>query len=169
MKKLNILDIEIALMQHLNIRQNIIVPNVFWGMGFMHECDLFVMSKNNYGHEIEIKTSRADLKADLKKWHGHRNDKISRLSFAIPDYMEKDIALIPEKAGILIIERVRYEHSEEFYIRVFEKRRAKINNRYKFTDKERCKLAELGCMRILGFKETIRNNFLYNRQMELNL
>ncbi len=41
------LDIEIAVSSHFGIRQNTIVPNLFWGM-FTYELDLLVLSKGGY-------------------------------------------------------------------------------------------------------------------------
>lgn len=60
------LEMEIALMRELNIRKNIIVPNVSFGMyfkgyGALHECDLLCLSKSGYATEIEIKIIKSDL------------------------------------------------------------------------------------------------------------
>ncbi len=75
-----ILDIECALATYFDPRRNLIVPNVWWGMGLNHECDLMVMTRSGYVYEVEIKTSKADLVRDLKKPHGHGDDKIRKLS-----------------------------------------------------------------------------------------
>lgn len=84
-------------------RKMIVVANVSWGMG-VHECDLLGVTTAGYAHEIEIKISRADLRADQKKTHGHDNRKIKYLWFAGPEYLTQDlIELAPERAGIIII------------------------------------------------------------------
>ena len=87
-------------------RQNIVVPNVSWGL-FVHECDLFVLTKNGYGIEVEIKVSRADLIKDRTKSHGHNNIKIKKLFFAIPEKLNQPdtIAHIPERAGIIVVDK----------------------------------------------------------------
>lgn len=41
------LDMEVAVMEHFGVRQNLIVPNVWWGMGLNHECDMLVLTKSN--------------------------------------------------------------------------------------------------------------------------
>ena len=87
-------------------RQNIVIPNVSWGL-FVHECDLFVLTKNGYGVEIEIKVSRADLINDKTKSHGHNNIKIKKLFFAIPERLNTPeiIIHIPERAGIIVVDK----------------------------------------------------------------
>jgi hypothetical protein len=147
MKKLNCLDIEIAVADFFNPRLNIIVPNISWGL-FLHECDMLVLTKSGYAYEIEIKTDKYDLIKDSKKKHGHFNVKLSRLYFAIPNYLSECIQHIPEHAGILIV-------SEGGFVEL--KRQPKIKNEYKFTEQERLKLAELGTMRIWNLKRIIRN------------
>ena len=163
--KISCLDIEIAVMKYFGIRKHLIVPNISWGM-FIHECDLFIMTKANYGYEIEIKTNRADLKKDQSKRHNHNSYRIKRLYFAIPDYLKKDIDLIPKRAGILVVDRYKYVFKDDWYWGCIKIREAEINGKYKFTDEERLKLAELGTMRILGLKETIRN---HSMQLKLEI
>ncbi len=143
------LDIEIAVSKYFNPRANLIVPNVSWGLD-LHEVDLLVLTKNNYAYEIEIKTSRTDLRADQKKRHGHRNGKISRLYFALPvDLCEwRNLELISERAGILVIDAEG---------RCKQIRKAVQSHNYQFTDKQRLALARLGTMRIWGMKEQIRS------------
>lgn len=158
MKKLNCLDIENAIANFFNPRLNIIVPNVSWGL-FLHECDILVLTKSGYAYEIEIKTDKYDLIKDSKKKHGHWNIKLSRLYFAIPDYLREYTQHIPERAGILIV-------SEGGFVEL--KRKPEIKNEYKFTREERLKLAELGTMRIWNLKRIIRNLNNENRSLRNN-
>lgn len=65
-KKLKTIDIEVAVATYLNVRTNLIVPNISWGM-FLHECDLLVLTPAGFAWEIEIKTTKADLIKDQKK------------------------------------------------------------------------------------------------------
>lgn len=152
------IDIEIAVMKYCNIRQNIIVPNISWGIvdrgGCLHEIDICVLTKSNYATEIEIKTSKADLIADKKKLHGHYHRLIKYLYFAVPEEL-KEIALIeiPIRAGLYVIKEYKGENH------VLKIRPASVNrNAVPWTDHQRQKLSELGTMRILGLKEKISNS-----------
>jgi hypothetical protein len=69
------IEVEEAVARMFGIRQNIIVPNISWGMG-LHECDLLIIRKSGYAVEVEIKVSRWDLRKDLKKTHGHQSGRI---------------------------------------------------------------------------------------------
>jgi hypothetical protein len=156
LNKITTIEIETRLAGYFNYRQNIIVPNISWGLN-LHECDLLVLRKSGYATEIEIKISKSDLKADLKKGHNHTDkaNRISELYFAIPDYMIDCVYLIPEDAGILILKRNQYYHHFNF-LEVKRLRKAKINkNRSKFCDNEILKLAHLGTMRIWKLKQNI--------------
>jgi hypothetical protein len=152
-KKLTTLDIEIAVMEFFGVRQNLIVPNVYWGMGFSHELDLLVITKSGYGIEIEIKISRSDMIADTKKSHKHNSPKIKRLYFAIPEtLLDSCFDLIPDEAGILIVKQSRYG----YYLPI-KHREAKIKSRYKFSESERDKLLHLAAMRIITMKRQMRD------------
>lgn len=55
--------------QTFNRKYLVVVPNCNWTG---HECDLLVVTENLRIIDVEIKISRADLKADAKKekwWH----------------------------------------------------------------------------------------------------
>ena len=154
-------DIEIAIARYLNPRQNLIVPNVSWGLG-LYEKDLLVLTQSGYAWEIEIKVSLSDLIADKKKIHHHYSEKIKRLYFAVPEALqEKALLHIPDRAGLFIIGTseehrrncVRYGLTNP-YVRLIKS--PKINQlARKFTDKEIKKLYELAAMRIWSLKEVI--------------
>lgn len=78
------LDIEIAVAKYFGHRQHLIVPNISWGLGFSHELDVLVMTRAGYVTEIEIKTTKADLKRDLLKRHQHQSPKIRQHFIAVP-------------------------------------------------------------------------------------
>ena len=146
------IEMEIIVIAHHNPRINIIVPNISWGMyraglPSLHECDILVLSKNNYATEIEIKISRADLLKDSKKWHRHQHKLIKKLFYAIPSYLE-DIALetIPDTAGLYI------EHNNK--LKMIRKAKARPDA-LKWTSDERYQLARLGTLRILDLKRKI--------------
>lgn len=151
MAKVNSTEMECAVARFLNPRANLIVPNVSWGMG-VHECDLFVLTNADYAWEVEIKVSKADLKKDAEKWHGHVSNRIRRLYFAVPDYLSDAIDMIPDRAGVLVF------HPEEkrFWKRVTKLREAETNKTaQKLTDVERYKLARLGALRIWALKRKL--------------
>jgi hypothetical protein len=158
--KLRAVDIELAVSAHFGVRANLIVPNVSWGLR-VHECDLLILSKAGYATEVEIKVTKYDLIKDKDKKHAHVNVKIAALYFAIPDYLENCIEHVPEHAGIITVGQKqmirRYgTHGPlvEFTdVAVLRKPRPHYN--YKFSDKERYKLARLGAMRIWGLKKKI--------------
>ena len=153
----------IAIARHFDTRLNIIVPNVSWGIG-LHECDVLVITKAGYAIEVEIKTSKADIKADLKKRHSHENKKLRSLIFAIPKNLEHCSDLIPERAGIITIERLETQrptrdnvigpNPSRLYCSIL--RKAKINTHAsKLSDTDILHVAKLGVMRMWNMKEKL--------------
>ena len=65
--KLSVHDIEDAIILRYTrgIRNDIVVPNVSWGMGINYEADLIVLNRQGYATEYEIKRSYSDFVADL--------------------------------------------------------------------------------------------------------
>ena len=142
------IEIEYAVARHFGIRTHLIIPNVSWGF-FIHECDLLIVSKSGYLTEVEIKISASDLKKDVEKKHGHKDDRIKNFYFAIPQKLHKDkyIEFIPENAGILIV-------NERGYINVWRKPLINKNAKSISIDDELL-LARLGTMRIWGLKKKL--------------
>ena len=150
------IEIEVALMKALDIRTNIIVPNVSWGIAGLHECDLLVLSKSNYATEIEIKISKYDLKNESKKFHNHTHNHINKFYFAVPEEL-KEFALeyIPDRAGLFTIKKF-IDSSLKERVHVNTIRLAKKNkSSHQWTDVERNKLTRLGTMRIYKLKEKL--------------
>ena len=83
----------------------VVLPRARWGLerwGIRHECDLLALSRSGMLHEIEIKISRADLRADAEKRHQHTSSAISRLWYAVPLEMEAyALEQIPAAAGLV--------------------------------------------------------------------
>ena len=150
---MNSLDIEIAVAQHIGHRQHLIVPNVWWGLGFLHELDLAVLTKSGRLWEVEIKVSKSDMKADKKKYHGHMDpmNRISRLYFAVPETLKSCIDLIPETAGFLVV----LNRNNRTYVEETRKPKT-IKSARQLTDDERHKLYHLGAMRIWGLKKKLQ-------------
>jgi hypothetical protein len=146
---------ECALASYFDYRQNLIVPCVHWGFGLdMHECDLLMMSKHGYLTEIEIKVTRADLRADAKKTHGHRHARIKYLWFALPDYLENAIQFVPERAGIILVQPWEPGYQSGPKCRKIRTPTC-VKHAPKMTDRERYKLARLGTLRIWNLKRQI--------------
>jgi len=153
-KPITTLEMEVALMHYLNVRVNLIVPNLSWGL-INYEADIVSLTKSGYATEIEIKISKSDLKADFKKRIQHNSNYFKYFYYAVPLDM-KDFALdiIPERAGLFVVRR----RDDERVLKVIKVRDAKENPMHKkWSDKDRMKLAELGCMRILGLKRKLIN------------
>lgn len=149
---------EVALASYFNYRVNLIVPNTYWGLGYdMHECDLLMVSRAGYVTEIEIKISRADLRRDAKKAHGHENKAIKYLYFALPTYLENCVDLVPERAGIILVRPGNnvpgvYPHKPKC-----KRIRDPICRKHaqKMNDRERYKVARLGALRIWDLKRKL--------------
>ena len=76
---------------------------MIWRNIVNHECDMLIVTKNQYLTEVEIKISLSDLKADFKKEHQHKDENIKNFYYAFPEEMkEKALELIPKDCGILI-------------------------------------------------------------------
>ena len=149
---------EIALMQYLNPRVNLVVPNVYWGIrGLNHECDLVKLTRNNYATEIEIKVSKADLKRDKEKRHQHKSILFKYFYFAVPaGLVNFALEEIPERAGLFSVEKHETDPYALPWHSVTKIRKAKQNKQCKaWTDAGRYKLAALGTLRILGLKKKI--------------
>lgn len=146
----SLIAMEDAIARLFGIRQNIIVPNISWGI-FIHECDLLIIRPSGYAIEVEIKRSKADLKNDFKKSHGHIDVRIQKLYYAIPEELLASCeSLIPETAGIIIV----YQARGGIWARIH--REIKANKaRRKLTDAEILKVAKLGCMRIWNLKHKL--------------
>jgi len=140
-------EIEFALAKYYNPRLCNIIPNVSWGAG-IHECDLLVIKRSKWAIEIEIKISKSDMKADLKKEHQHKHELISKLYYAMPvDIYEQCKDIIPIYAGIYVIDN-------SLFVKCI--REATINkDARKLTDKEITNILRLGNMRTWSMREKI--------------
>lgn len=164
MKRITTAEMEIALARYFNFRQNLIVPNVSWGLYLnrtcLHECDLLILTKSGYLWEVEIKISKSDLVADKKKNHGHRHDSIKRLYFAIPEHINTDCCIehIPKRAGVIVVKNkenlLRGGYKTNYWY-CKQERKPKEEKGHQLTEKERFKVARLGAMRIWGLKDKL--------------
>jgi len=165
LSKLTTPKLELIVANYFNERQNLIVPNVYWGWGLDYEADLVIVSTAGYATEIELKISRADLKADAKKKHCHNAPIFRKLYFAMPLEIV-DLELIPERAGIFAYGKhtvEKHNHKLGPVIPTYDWtgleiiRQAKLNKSApRVTDAERMKLGHLAAMRIWNIKAELK-------------
>ncbi len=164
--------VEVAVAMLLNYRVYTIVPNVSYGLGLHHECDMLALDKQGRFTEIEIKVSASDLKADFKKWHEHKSKFISRLMYAMPiELCEKYQDLIPSHCGIIAIKEIKFYKWEKIkrgsdkvkYVEhqgwkaEFFRQAKHDKNKEKPSDKIIKEFMRLGCMRIWSLKSKNNN------------
>lgn len=144
---------ELAVVELLNFRTYVIVPNVSWGLGLNHECDLLAMDTNHKFTEIEIKISKSDLMKDFEKGHGHQSRYISRLIYAVPQHLvETALKSIPDDAGLISVEWVP-KYGGQFQARWVKKKKHK--QLPPVPQSIISKFLELGCMRIWTLKQKL--------------
>lgn len=157
MDKLHSGHVEVLVARLLGYRKNTIVPNVSWGLGLNHECDLLVLDGQDRFTEIEIKISQADFRADFKKGHSHRHRYISRLVYAMPlEIIEKNLDRFPPGVGIIAITGTNNMVSNPYpkIIRYAQwYRQVKHKKGIAVPPDVIRKFMELGCMRIWSLKE----------------
>lgn len=156
------LEIEIKLMQELNIRTNLIVCNVTPLSGLVRfETDLLSLSKSGYTTGVEIKTSKSDLKNDLKKRQWKNLEKVhagksgleryfepyKHFYYAVPeDLVEETKIQVPSWCGIYSVGKRVKEVRKAKQILPYDKTR-------KWSKDDRLSLARLGAMRVLNMKK----------------
>jgi hypothetical protein len=149
------IEIEEAVARLFGIRQHIIVPNASWGLG-LHECDLLIVRPSGYAIEVEIKTSKADLKQDAKKSHGHYSEKIKQLYFAVPkDLYDAACEYAPFDAGIITVAASDPEWRLGKLFAHIERESPIRKNARPLNEKEILKAATLGAMRVWSLKRKL--------------
>lgn len=161
--KVTTLEIELAILGEFDYRANLIVPNITNQMALLKfETDMIVVKPSGVAYGFEIKVTKSDLKADLKKpqiinaktyangverYYG----KFKHFYYAVPDYLEQDaLEIIPEFCGLWVFKKslVGDRIVKSFKLAKSPK---KLFN-YHWSDKERYEVARLGTMRISGLK-----------------
>ena len=157
-------DIEISVAQHFNPRQNVIVPNVHWGLGLPYEADLVVLRPSGYAIEVEIKTTASDIRADLKKKHQHDSNLFRELWFAVPQELVATPE-IPGRAGVLGITPFDTgAHNDKWFCQVHHA--AKMNRAVRpWEPRQVKKLLELGVMRIWTLKQHLAVQRLHSKKV----
>ena len=161
--------IEILVASYFNYRTNVVVPNVSWGLGLRYEADVVVLRPSDFGEEVEIKVSAADLRADQRKHQCHDWRYFRKLWFAVP-FELRDAPEIPERAGVLVARRSSYSMALGRYgfedqghpgdtgwrpeLQVYRVAKPR-QDALKFSAQQRQKLMALGCMRIFDLKQSL--------------
>jgi hypothetical protein len=139
-----------------------IVPNVGWGLGLNHESDLLCLSKKGVFHEVEIKVTMSDLKADTKKCHNHYSKFIKHLWFAIPDTLsiEQSLEFIPDYSGLVVVSayyvekdngiKVKYINKQKYSTKIIRKPRPGLRKGFFDAPKQETiiKFLRLGVLRM---------------------
>ena len=148
-------EVEIMVARHFNPRINLIVPNVSWGLGLRHECDMLILRPSGYAVEIEIKVDVYDLRKDKdkRKWIWDANKIIKQTYFAVPKELESEIENIPAGCGFITVE-CGHEYYTQQTVDVVKP--AKVNRfAERLDEKKILKLHRLAAMRIWGLKEKL--------------
>jgi hypothetical protein len=169
-KQISLNEIELAIARHYGTREHIIVPNISWGFDYIHECDVFIIKRNGYAVEVEIKRTKSDLLNDFKKPHQHKSNKIREFFYAIPkDNLDEWSKLIPKHAGIIVYEKCEEEiwdkkkrqwsDKTKWVTRAIRIKDAETNKlAVKLTTEEQLKIARLGTLRIWNLKQKLIKN-----------
>mgnify|MGYP001600766061 CR=1 FL=1 len=85
-----------------------VCPNASWGVGWPCEADILAVSKSGRVHEVEVKISASDLKADLKKGKFQRfGDDLRTYAasfwYAVPAELEGKAEAIAKPRGLGLI------------------------------------------------------------------
>lgn len=160
LRKLNSTDLELAVAHRFDFRRNLIVPNVWWGLGFKHEIDVLVLTGSNFAYEIEIKISKQDLKKDFEKTHGHLSNRLRKQYFAVTENLrELALELIVSRRpnwGLIVVNSQK--ESEKV-------REAKVNkSAIPFPDKDRQHLYQLASMRTWTLKSVLADTRSFERK-----
>ena len=152
-RKITTLEMEIALMKHFNYRQNVIIPNISWGLD-LHECDLLIVRKSLNMVEVEIKATKHDLLKDFEKKHSHvdKKNRIREFYYAMPRYVfdKIDVDIFPINSGIIVFDVNRNRINTTII------RNSKINtSARKLTESEYNKILRLGTYRIFTLKNKL--------------
>lgn len=162
------IDIELAIFRLYDIRQHVIVPNVSDQMGLVpFETDMLVLTQSGYATGFEIKVSKSDLLADLKKKQYSRfrdpengtrmqelyyAKKFKYFYYAVPKCLEEAaLNFVPEFIGLYVYEKYEYPT-----LPVFRKaKEAKKLETSSWSANNQMELMRLGTMRICSLKHAI--------------
>lgn len=154
-------ELEYAINKHYFNSAKIITTKLTRNSGVVsHECDVVVVTNSYYLIEFELKISKSDLKKDFQKKHSHECDNIKKTFYVIPEKLEDCIELIPERFGIIIVnKKIQIDKSgkiplEKTYYPLRIIREAQTNKKAKkITNDNFIKICTLASMRYWTTKE----------------
>ena len=168
----------LAHIDKFNLRKNIVVPNVSWGL-LNYEADFVSCSKSGYLTEVEIKRSWEDFQKDFKKDHKHDDPRVAYFYYCVPKsiaYRVMDALYVvepfeckwrnykitgikdgvPTNAGLITYDNHDWQGNECEWIGIdFMAIAGRRKAARRLTDQEQLKLAHLGCMRLWDLKKKI--------------
>ena len=169
--ELSVKEIQALLAEHFGIRNNIIVPNVSWGL-LDYEADLLIMNKTGYVTEIEIKRSWSDFLADFKKDDvAHKSELIYQFWYCVPEELySKCIEKLKEvyKDSLDRPNVISYSDSGILNFHGKSASYCRGNHRKLFLE-EQLKLARLGTMRYWSSEFKRLRSERENKENEENL
>ena len=151
--------VQIALSKYFDCRRNLVLPNAYYGVhGLNHEVDLLVVKPTGYAIEVEIKLSKADLKKDFEKKHGHKSRIIDQIYYCVtPKLVALALEIVPEECGILVYdppqERLKWRKRNS-YVSVHRTAKSK-RPRPKFNDQQIYDVLRLSSLRVWSLKEKL--------------
>lgn len=154
-------ELEYAINKHYFNSAKIITTKLTRNSGVVsHECDVVVVTNSYYLIEFELKISKSDLKKDFQKKHSHECDNMKKTFYVIPEKLEDCIELIPERFGIIIVnKKIQIDKSgkiplEKTYYPLRIIREAQTNKKAKkITNDNFIKICTLASMRYWTTKE----------------
>ena len=164
-RKIKTYELEKMVVEHFRPRQNLVVPNVSWGFfghgargSRSHEADILVCTDAGCLYEVELKVSKSDLLADMKKHHHHFCPRLKYVWFAVPfDLVETAEKFLDPRFGIMYPEwrdiETPYWDTHGWHI-VVHRKPQKLSD-YQATEKERQDLLRLCALRVWGLKSKL--------------
>lgn len=151
--KLSVHDIEDAIILRYTkgIRNDIVVPNVSWGMGINYEADLIVLNRQGYATEYEIKRSYSDFVADFAKDEdAHKAPWVYRFYYVLPLLIKDRAEEFIRHTGIETPAVLFYDENGNF---TSNNGCSYVKGGRKMFLEEQLKLARLGVMRYWNLRE----------------
>ena len=156
------LELEIAVARYFEKSADLIVPNVSWGFQLNYEADLMILTKSGCLYEVEIKVSKSDMKAELKKRRAHSCRYVKFMFYAFPEeYLETAVEIFPEDAGLLVACK-----RKNGLIFVSLHRKPKKREHISMSLEKKYQLARLGALRIWSLKGVINSRI--PKQLEMD-
>lgn len=137
----------------------LVFPNVFVDL---FEADIMEITKAGYAHELEVKISRADFMADVKKeqhtwvknadWtkrkritinkheHMRAGERVNTFTYIVPEGLVREDE-VPQKAGLIYVTVNEYRGKTRFSFKVIRKAGNLSKTKHGERIKEKCLLS----------------------------